>query len=171
MPEQLSKIEVYIGVGSNLENPVQQVQMAKQCLQQLPETDLTGFSSLYASAPMGPQDQPDYVNAVAQLQTMLSANQLLKELQAIEQQQGRVRKQIRWGSRTLDLDILLYGDQQLNSADLVIPHSGIAQRAFVLYPLQEIAPEIDVPGHGPLAGLVSVCPSSDIKKLPDSLIS
>jgi 2-amino-4-hydroxy-6-hydroxymethyldihydropteridine diphosphokinase len=101
---------------------------------------------------------------------MLSANQLLKELQAIEQQQGRVRKLIRWGSRTLDLDILLYGDQQINSTDLVIPHSGITQRAFVLYPLQEIAPKVNVPGHGPLAELVSACPSSDIKKLPDSLI-
>jgi 2-amino-4-hydroxy-6-hydroxymethyldihydropteridine diphosphokinase len=163
-----NKIEVYIGVGSNLDQPVQQVLDAKQALQQLPETDLIKFSTLYVSSPMGPQDQPNYVNAVAMLQTTLSAHQLLEHLQAIETQQGRVRKQ-HWGARTLDLDILLYGDQQINTADLVIPHTGITERAFVLYPLQEIAPELDIPGHGKLSELFNACPANGIQKLPETL--
>jgi 2-amino-4-hydroxy-6-hydroxymethyldihydropteridine diphosphokinase len=162
-----NKIEVYIGVGSNLDQPVQQVLDAKQALQQLPETDLIKFSTLYVSSPMGPQDQPNYVNAVAMLQTTLSAHQLLEHLQAIETQQGRVRKH-HWGARTLDLDILLYGDQQINTADLVIPHAGITQRAFVLYPLQEIASKLDIPGHGKLAGLLNACSANGIRKLPET---
>ncbi len=159
-----NKIEAYIGVGSNLDQPVQQVLDAKQALQQLSETDLIKFSTLYVSSPMGPQDQPDYINAVAELKTTLSAHQLLERLQAIETQQGRVRKQ-HWGARTLDLDILLYGDQQINTADLVIPHIGITQRAFVLFPLQEIAPEVDIPGYGKLSELFNACPANEIRKL------
>jgi 2-amino-4-hydroxy-6-hydroxymethyldihydropteridine diphosphokinase len=163
-----NKIEAFVGVGSNLNQPVQQVLNAKQLLQQLPETDLIKFSTLYVSSPMGPQDQPDYVNAVAMLKTTLSAHQLLEHLQAIETQQGRVRKQ-HWGARTLDLDILLYGDQQINTADLVIPHAGITQRAFVLYPLQEIASELGIPGHGKLSELFNACPANGIQKLPETL--
>ncbi len=159
-----NKIEAYIGVGSNLNDPVQQVLAAKQVLQGLPETDLTKFSSLYASSPMGPQDQPDYINAVALLKTTLSAHQLLEQLQAIETQQGRVRKQ-HWGARTLDLDILLYGNQQINTPDLVIPHAGIAERAFVLFPLHDIASRLEIPGHGKLIDLFSACPANRIQKL------
>jgi 2-amino-4-hydroxy-6-hydroxymethyldihydropteridine diphosphokinase len=116
---------------------------------------------------MGPQDQPDYVNAVAALKTGLSAIELLKQLQAIENQQGRVRKQ-HWGARTVDLDILLYGQQSINTIDLVIPHAGIADRAFVLYPLQEIAPELDIPGHGALFELIKSCPAKGLRQQPDS---
>jgi len=163
-----NKVEAYVGVGSNLDQPVQQVLNAKQLLQQLPETDVIEFSTLYVSSPMGPQDQPDYVNAVAMLKTTLSAHQLLEHLQAIETQQGRVRKR-HWGARTLDLDILLYGDQQINTADLVIPHAGIIQRAFVLYPLHEIASELDIPGHGKLSKLINACPANGIQQLPETL--
>jgi 2-amino-4-hydroxy-6-hydroxymethyldihydropteridine diphosphokinase len=160
----MNKVTAYIGIGSNLGDPVQQVLTAKQALQQLPETDLIHFSSLYASTPMGPQDQPDYVNAVAALSTPWSAIQLLKQLQGVEQHHGRIRKQ-HWGARTLDLDILLYADQQISTTDLIIPHAGITERAFVLYPLFEIAPELEIPGHGTLSGLVNACSANGIRKL------
>ena len=163
----MNKIDVYVGVGSNLDDPVKQVLAAKQALQELPETELTRFSTLYASSPMGPQDQPDYVNAVALLKTTLSAHQLLEQLQAIETRQGRVRKQ-HWGARTLDLDILLYGDQQIDTVDLVIPHAGLTQRAFVLHPLHEIAPELDIPGYGMITELLNACPLKGIQQLSET---
>jgi len=163
----MQTVTAYVGIGSNLNDPVKQVLSAKQGLHALPETQLTGFSSLYLSSPMGPQDQPDYVNAVAELETTLTAHQLLEQLQCLEQQQGRVREQ-RWGPRTLDLDILLYGQQQVNTVDLVIPHVGIGQRAFVLYPLHEITPELTVPGYGTLNALVSACSAKDIERLAES---
>ncbi len=105
----------YIGIGSNQADPIKQAKQAIEALKGLPNTQLTNKSSLYCSAPMGPQDQPDYINAVAQLDTQLSALDLLDELQKIELLQGRERKENRWGPRTLDLDIILYGDQQINN--------------------------------------------------------
>ncbi len=157
-------MKAYVAVGSNLDDPVKQVLTARQALDFLPDTRLSQFSSLYVSSPMGPQDQPDYINAVAELETGLSPHSLLEQLQAVEHQQGRVRAQ-HWGSRTLDLDILLYDDQHINTADLVIPHYGMTQRAFVLYPLFEIAAELDIPGHGSLKTLLAACPETGIKKL------
>lgn len=162
-------VETYVGIGSNLAEPVSQVLAAKRALQGLPNTRLVQFSSLYQSSPMGSQDQPDYINAVAALATSFSPHQLLEQLQSIELQQGRIREQ-HWGSRTLDLDILLYSNQTIKTADLVIPHYGISQRAFVLFPLFEIAPELDIPGHGLLRQLISTYKVTDIKKLPTSSI-
>jgi 2-amino-4-hydroxy-6-hydroxymethyldihydropteridine diphosphokinase len=147
----------YIGIGSNQKNPIQQAQQAIKALQQLPKSKLTQCSSLYCSAPMGPQDQPDYVNAVAEIDTELSAIELLDALQAIELNQGRVRKDNRWGPRTLDLDIILYNDQEINNERLVIPHYGMQEREFVLYPLQEIAANLTLPNGTHLSQLISIC--------------
>jgi 2-amino-4-hydroxy-6-hydroxymethyldihydropteridine diphosphokinase len=163
---QSTIITAYIGLGSNLANPIHQINQARQAITALAETEELAFSSLYASSPMGPQDQPDYVNAVMAIATKLSAVDLLRSLQAIEQQQGRVRTGMRWGARTLDLDLLLYGEQQIELPDLIVPHLGISQRAFVLYPLQEIAPALVIPRFGRLSQLIEHCPLAGLKKLP-----
>lgn len=139
------QIDVYIGLGSNLSQPIEQLERALQEIAQLADVHLLTRSSLYSSVPLGPQDQPDFVNGVAHLRTCLAAEALLKQLQGIELDHGRLRKDQRWGPRTLDLDILLYGQQQINQADLVIPHYGMKQREFVVYPLFEIAPELVLP--------------------------
>lgn len=152
----------YIGLGSNLSDPARQVRQALETLSTSPEVTLLKKSGLYRSPPMGPAGQPDYVNAVAQLETRLAPHRLLDLLQAIEQQQGRVRNE-RWGPRTLDLDLLLYGDLRMEDERLAIPHPGMAQRAFVLYPLQEIAPDLVVPGLGALATLVGQCPEQGLQ--------
>ncbi|WP_432743686.1 2-amino-4-hydroxy-6-hydroxymethyldihydropteridine diphosphokinase [Methylobacter sp. G7] len=158
-------VVAYIGLGSNLANPVEQIQAARTAITQLADVQELAFSSLYHSAPMGPQDQPDYVNAVIGVKTGLPPIALLRCLQRIENAQGRVRKSERWGARTLDLDILIYGDQMIELPDLTVPHVGIAERAFVLYPLYEIAPQLLVPGKGNIAGLLDQCPMNELKRL------
>lgn len=135
----------YIGIGSNLSNPIKQVQQAILALKALEKTRLVVASSIYASKPMGPQDQPDYINAVAQLQTTLSPLNLLTALQKIENKAGRVRKDERWGARILDLDILIYADKIIHNERLTVPHYGIKDREFVLLPLVEIAPKLQLP--------------------------
>lgn len=151
----------YIGLGSNLSDPAQQVRSALATLSTSPEVKLLRSSTLYRSAPMGPPGQPDYVNAVAQLETRLSAHQLLDLLQGIERQQGRIRDQ-HWGPRTLDLDLLLYGDCRIVDERLTVPHPGMAERAFVLYPLREIAPGLEIPGVGALSDLLDRCPEEGV---------
>lgn len=159
-------IEVYIGLGSNLMNPEEQLRQARMSIVKQANITEIDFSSLYASSPMGPQGQPDYVNAVMRADTSLSAIALLRVLQEIENNQGRVRKGERWGARTLDLDLLLYADQQIDTADLIVPHSGLSERAFVLYPLQEIAPDdLFVPGKGAIKQLISHCPLGGLEKI------
>jgi 2-amino-4-hydroxy-6-hydroxymethyldihydropteridine diphosphokinase len=151
-------IWAFIGVGSNLNNPVAQVQQAFHGLAELPASRLIARSPLYRTAPVGgPAGQPDYVNAVAALDTMLEPDELLTALQAIEIQQGRVRT-VRWGPRTLDLDILLYGSLQRDDPRLTLPHPRLQERAFVLYPLYDIAPDLMIPGQGALAKLLRNCP-------------
>ncbi len=162
-------VRCYIGLGSNLDNPARQVASALEKLVQLPQSTLIRASSLYRSPPMGPQDQPDYVNAVAAIDTHLSAEALLQHLLHIEQRHGRVRGLQRWTARTLDLDLLLYGQQLVKSQELTIPHPGIAERNFVLYPLQEIAPELVIPQLGPLSSLIAGCDRGDLIKLQDEL--
>lgn len=147
----------YIGIGSNQADPVKQAKQALAALKKLPNTQLSKHSSLYCSAPMGPQDQPDYINAVAEIDTKLSALELLDELQKIELAQGRERKENRWGPRTLDLDIILYDNQQINNARLTIPHYGMKVREFVLYPLLEIAEDLLLPDGTSLAQLTEQC--------------
>jgi len=156
----------YIGLGSNLSQPRLQLENARQAMQSLASTREIVCSSYYRSAPMGPADQPDYVNAVAALETALDPLELLHALQAIENAQGRVRTGQRWGARTLDLDILLYGDEIIDHPELKVPHPGISQREFVLYPLQEIAPEnLVIPGLGSLAELVASCPTRGLNRI------
>lgn len=161
------KIIAYIGLGSNLNDPERQVRRAFKALAALPRSTLRKHSSLYHSRPMGPEDQPDYINAVAELETSWSAPALLSLLQDIENRQGRVRGPVRWGPRTLDLDLLIYGQERIEEADLTVPHPGIAHRAFVLYPLSEIAPDLTVPGLGALQDLLSRCPSAGLERLAE----
>lgn len=137
-------ITAYIGIGSNLDNPRQHAQAAITALSALPLTTLITCSPWFGSTAMGPGEQPDYVNGVAALATALSPHELLWALQAIEQQHGRRRDQ-RWAARTLDLDILLYGDCCMNGPDLAIPHPRMLERPFVLHPLLAIAPELALP--------------------------
>lgn len=161
----MAKQIAYIGLGSNLATPDAQIKTAQNAINILPGVVELAFSSLYRSPPMGPQDQPDYVNAVMAVETDLTAMALLGCLQQIELDHGRVRKHERWGARTLDLDILLYGEQMIDQADLIVPHYGLSERAFVLYPLQEIAPTIQVPGKGDISGLVKNCPLGGLVRL------
>lgn len=146
---------VFIGLGSNLAGPVQQVRQALRALGGLPATRLQEHSSLYRSPPMGPRWQPDYVNAVAELRTALRPRALLAALQRIESHQGRSRNTLHWGPRTLDLDILLWGGRRLKLPGLIVPHPGVAQRAFVLYPLAELAPGLYIPGCGRIEQLLT----------------
>ena len=157
---------VFVGIGSNLDNPLEQVKRALHALDTLNNVKRGVISSLYASAPMGPQDQPDYINAVVELETELPAGVLLDELQAIENQQGRVRNR-HWGERTLDLDILLYGNKTIKDERLQIPHPGIAERAFVLYPLFEIAPELKIANMGAIKNLLLSCERGSLRRLEE----
>lgn len=155
----------YIGLGSNLADPQRQIECARAAIRSIPGVAERAFSSMYRSKPMGPQDQPDYVNAVMAIVTRLAPMELLRALQAVETAQGRVRSGERWGPRTLDVDILLYADRQFESLELTVPHRGIAERAFVLYPLYEIAPELIIPGLGSLAELLESCPDNELERI------
>jgi 2-amino-4-hydroxy-6-hydroxymethyldihydropteridine diphosphokinase len=144
----------YVGLGSNLNGPAKQLEGSYSALAEIPRTRVVGVSSLYRSAPFGGIEQPDFVNAVAALLTQLSAQELLLEFKRIEQQRGREQGGVRWGPRVLDLDLLVYSDQLIESEGLQVPHPGIADRNFVLLPLMEIAPELQIPGLGRTASLV-----------------
>ena len=161
---------VYIGLGSNIDDPLDQIRRALRELDGLARVRLVRVSSLYRSPPMGPAGQPDYLNAVAALDTSLGAEELLVLLQGIEEFHRRVRTGERWGPRTLDLDLLLYGDQVIDTAHLRVPHYGLHARNFVLHPLVEIAPaDLEVPGHGPLSDLLAHCPAAGLQRLDDPL--
>lgn len=157
-------IQVYIGIGSNLDNPIAQVQQAITELQQLPHSQYLKTSSLYQSSPLDATAQPDYINAVSLLMTALTPEQLLTALHTIEDQHGRVRTE-RWGPRTLDLDLLLYGEKNIRQPDLIVPHAGLHERSFVLYPLQELNPNLLIPGYGPILHLVQHCDASGLERL------
>lgn len=157
-------VAAYIGLGSNLDDPAARITSALQSISLIPTTTLLRCSSRYRSRPRGPQDQPDYINAVAEIDTRLTAEQLFDCLQAIEKQQGRVRTQ-RWGPRTLDLDLLLFGGAVLHSDTLTVPHPEMHRRAFVLYPLHEIAPDIEIPGHGSIRQLLRGVNPDEVEKL------
>lgn len=144
-------------MGSNQTDPTKQAKLAIERLRHLTNSVFCDCSSLYHSAPMGPQDQPDYINAVVKIDTQLTAIELLDELQKIELSQGRVRKENRWGPRTLDLDIILYGNEVINNARLTIPHYGMKEREFVLYPLLEIDKELCLPNGKALSQLTADC--------------
>ncbi|MEZ8039365.1 2-amino-4-hydroxy-6-hydroxymethyldihydropteridine diphosphokinase [Vibrio sp. 10N.286.46.A8] len=149
-------ITAYIAVGSNLADPVSQANLAIETLKNLPRTTFVATSQLYSSTPMGPQNQPDYINAVVAIRTELTPIELLDCTQKIEQEQGRVRKDERWGPRTLDLDIVLYGNEVIDSERLTVPHYGMKEREFVLYPLAEIAPSLQLPDGTELTELLKI---------------
>ncbi len=137
----------WIGLGSNLGDRLGYIRKALASVERIPETALTAVSSLYDTAPMGREDQPRFLNAVAEVTTELDPAALLGELRAIEDCCGRIRRDV-WGPRTLDLDLLVYDDVRVSSDELTVPHPRLAERAFVLVPLAEIAPEVAVPGLG-----------------------
>jgi 2-amino-4-hydroxy-6-hydroxymethyldihydropteridine diphosphokinase len=135
----------YIALGSNLASPLDQVNAAITALGEIPQSRIVAVSSLYRTPPLGPPDQPDYLNAAVALETALEPEMLLDHTQRIELQQGRVRKAERWGPRTLDLDIMLFGDLTLNTERLTVPHYDMKNRGFMLWPLFEIAPDLHFP--------------------------
>lgn len=154
----------YIGLGSNLDEPLRQIHRAKQALSDLDETSLTSFSSIYSSKPLDGTTQPHYLNAVAKLETTQPPLTLLQALQNIENQQLRERT-VHWGPRTLDLDLLLYGQEQIELPDLHVPHPGIPRRDFVLWPLHELASDLNIPGMGAIQSLLDALPDNGIRKL------
>ncbi len=157
----------YIALGSNLDDPVAHIRQAYLDLNTLPDTTLLKRSSLYKSAPVGRLDQPDFINAVAEIVTTLQPVQLLDELLSIEQRHGRIRDPHTAlnAPRTLDLDILLYDHLQLKTVNLVLPHPRMMQRAFVLLPLMEIAPDCEIPGRGKISQFVVSCRDQIIEQL------
>lgn len=153
----------YIAIGSNLASPLEQVNAAIQALGEIPQSRIVALSSFYRTPPLGPQNQPDYLNAAVALETSLAPEALLDHTQRIELQQGRVRKAERWGPRTLDLDIMLFGDAVINTERLTVPHYDMKNRGFMLWPLFEIAPELVFPNGEALRQRLAVinapCPS------------
>lgn len=156
----------FVGLGSNLEDPSSQLQRAFADLDGLPETRLVARSSLYRSAPVGYLDQPDFVNAVAQLETGLTPQVLLQSLLDIEHRHGRERT-FRNAPRTLDLDVLLYDDLQMREHGLTIPHPQMHLRAFVLQPLLELAPDCAIPGVGSAAQAQDACGDQMLERMQD----
>lgn len=161
----VKSIDAYIGIGSNLDDPVSQVSLAIEELRLLRDSSLISCSSLYRSPPMGLADQPDYINAAVWLQTRLAPHTLLEVLWVIEKRHNRVRGEQRWGPRTLDLDILLYGAHRFAEPQLTIPHPRLTERAFVLYPLMEINPDLHIPAHGLIREIADRCPSGGLVRL------
>ncbi|WP_026223930.1 2-amino-4-hydroxy-6-hydroxymethyldihydropteridine diphosphokinase [Marinobacter gelidimuriae] len=157
--------DVFVGLGSNLADPAAQLGRAIAELAALPNTTLVAQSPFYASKPVGPQDQPDYVNGAAWLNTSLTPHVLLDHLQNIEQAHGRERLQ-HWGPRTLDLDVLLFGQQTLNDDRLTVPHAQLSQRDFALQPLLDLNPKLTLPNGTTLALLRQQCPDNQLRKLP-----
>lgn len=155
---------VYIGLGSNLDDPVAQILRAMDEIDALTDVCLVARSSLFRSAPLGPQDQPDFINAVVAISTSKSPSSIVQDLQRLERQHLR-KREMRWGPRTLDLDILLFGASVIVSKQLQIPHPGLPERAFVLYPLHQVAGDIQIPKFGALTDLMEACDAGDLHEL------
>jgi 2-amino-4-hydroxy-6-hydroxymethyldihydropteridine diphosphokinase len=160
-------MKAWLGLGSNLQQPVKQL---KEALNRLGETDkleVLRVSSFYRTPPWGDEQQDDFINAVAEIETSLDPVPLLRVLQSIEDTMGRQREGRRWGPRKIDLDLLLYAEQQYQSAELVVPHPRIFERAFVLVPICELEAELDIPGHGAAEKLLQKLDCSGIDRLTD----
>jgi 2-amino-4-hydroxy-6-hydroxymethyldihydropteridine diphosphokinase len=158
-------VPAYIAVGSNLDGPAQQVTGAIEKLASVAGSRLILRSKLYKSAPLGPQDQPDFVNAVVGMLTTLPARELLAHLKQLEVAVGRAHPVVRWGPRRIDLDLIVYGGERIQEPDLTVPHPGVAERNFVLLPLLEIAPQLNVPGHGRVSDLAARVAAAGIAPL------
>lgn len=161
-------VEVFVALGANLADPVAQLLRAIEELARLPDTRLLTRSSLYRSRPVGGPEQPDYVNAVARMATLLSARELLMHCLAIEARHGR-RRTRKNAPRTLDLDLLLYDGLIMDEPGLTLPHPRMHERGFVLQPLAEIAPEVIIPGHGEALRLLAAVDVSDLVRLPEPI--
>ena len=157
-------VTAYVALGANLENPAVQVMAGFAALAALPRTRLVAQSSLYRTTPVGYADQPDFINAAAAVETALCPRELLEALLAIEASHGRERK-FPNAPRTLDLDMLLYGELQLHEGGLTIPHPRMHERAFVLVPLNEIAPHCVVPGRGMVSGLLRAIDAAGVVRV------
>jgi 2-amino-4-hydroxy-6-hydroxymethyldihydropteridine diphosphokinase len=155
----------YVALGSNLDDPPRQIAAAFERLAALEGCRLVARSRLYRTAPLGPQDQPEFVNAAAGLLTVLGPRELLGALKRIEAELGRAQPIVRWGPRRIDLDLLLLDDVRMAEPDLAIPHPGLTRRNFVLYPLQDIAPELLVPGEGRVSVLAARVGSAGLAPL------
>ncbi|HFC91404.1 MAG TPA: 2-amino-4-hydroxy-6-hydroxymethyldihydropteridine diphosphokinase [Leucothrix mucor] len=155
--------KIFIGLGSNLGDSVAYLDKAVQELQAHQQIKNITLSRYYQSKPYGPQDQPDYINAVAQFETKLPAHDLLMALQKIEKNNDRVRDGKRWGARTLDLDLLLYGNMIIESETLTVPHPWICERSFVLYPLQDLSPDLVFPNGRTLEQCISKVPADEVQ--------
>ncbi len=155
----------FVGLGSNLDDPRRQVERAFEALGALEGSQFVLRSSLYRSPPFGPVAQPEFVNAVAGLLTTLEPAAMLAELKSLEQRLGREAPVVRWGPRRIDLDLLLHGSARIDEPGLAVPHPGIAERAFVVVPLAEIAPDVEVPGLGRVRTLASRCNASGLVKI------
>ena len=157
----------YVGIGSNQGDPATEVRAALAALRALPRTSAVLASRLYRTRPYGPVEQAEFVNAAAGMLTQLSPQTLLGELRAIEAARGRRREQ-RWGPRILDLDLLGYGTQRLDTSELTVPHRGVPERGFVLKPLADIAPSLEVPGMGRVEQLLRALPADGIAGVLDA---
>lgn len=160
-------VPAYVGLGSNLHDPIAQVRAAFSMLGRLPASRLARCSSLYRTRPVGDVVQPDFINAACRLDTSLAPRVLLGELLGIEARRGRVRDGGAGGPRVLDLDLLLYGELRIDEDRLLVPHPRLHARAFVLYPLTEIAPDLVIPGHGPAAALLAACAGQGVERLTE----
>lgn len=156
----------YIGLGSNLDAPQEQLLQALANIHNDAQVSIQQCSHFYSSPPMGPKEQPDYVNAVCKVTTSLAPIELLDALQAIEQKHGRKREGERWGPRTLDLDILLFNNLSMSNDRLTLPHYGMAQREFVLVPLFEISPDMIMLDGKSLPAWVAKCSLNGLRRLP-----
>ncbi len=164
MPGSAPVTTAFIGLGSNLADPLNQVRQALTELESISNTRVTARSSLYRTAPVGYLEQPDFINAVVSVQTTLKPQALLAALLAIENRHGR-RRTMRDAPRTLDLDLLLYGEEVLDQDGLTLPHPRLHERAFVLAPLAEIAPEAIVPGRGLVRDLLEVAGCKGVSRV------
>jgi 2-amino-4-hydroxy-6-hydroxymethyldihydropteridine diphosphokinase len=153
----------WLGLGANLQEPVQQLKQALKRIQAVEGVEVLRASSFYRTPPWGEENQDDFINAVAQVETRLDALALLREMQAIELAMGRTRKGCRWGPRLIDIDLLLYGDEQLQTEELHLPHPRMHERAFVLVPMAELEPGLEVPGHGGIGSLLQQLDCSNIR--------
>lgn len=158
-------VPAYVALGSNLDQPQAQVERAFAALTQLPSTRLYLRSSCYRSRPFGPVEQPDFINAAAALLTQLDAHALLRELKALEARLGRAAPIVRWGPRLIDLDLLVHGSTRCSDEALTVPHAGIAERDFVLVPLAEICPSLEVPGVGRVSTLLQALGPSTLERI------
>jgi 2-amino-4-hydroxy-6-hydroxymethyldihydropteridine diphosphokinase len=159
-------VTAYIGLGANLDDPLEQLRSAVRALEQMPVTRHVRCSSFYSSAPVGLADQPDFINAVCRLETALPARDLMSALLDIESSHGRVRGALKGGPRTLDLDLLLFGQETVHEPGVDVPHPRLHERAFVLAPLAELDPQLVIPGRGHVGMLLAACTGQRVEKLP-----